>query len=64
MSELTLFLIRVAFLAILWIFVLGTVLMRSAGCALNDFADTFTDSPDSTLLRRSIWNSAASATSV
>ena len=25
--------------AILWIFVLGTVLMRSAGCAVNDFAD-------------------------
>jgi 4-hydroxybenzoate polyprenyltransferase len=24
---------------ILWIFVLGTVLMRSAGCALNDWAD-------------------------
>ncbi|MEO7742885.1 MAG: 4-hydroxybenzoate octaprenyltransferase [Usitatibacter sp.] len=26
-------------LAVLWLFVLGTVLMRSAGCALNDFAD-------------------------
>jgi len=26
-------------LAVLWIFVLGTVLMRSAGCALNDWAD-------------------------
>ena len=26
-------------LAILWIFILGTVLMRSAGCAVNDFAD-------------------------
>jgi 4-hydroxybenzoate polyprenyltransferase len=26
-------------LAILWLFVLGTVVMRSAGCALNDFAD-------------------------
>jgi hypothetical protein len=24
---------------ILWIFVLGTVLMRSAGCVINDFAD-------------------------
>ena len=24
---------------ILWIFVMGTVLMRSAGCAINDFAD-------------------------
>lgn len=24
---------------VLWVFVLGTVLMRSAGCALNDFAD-------------------------
>ena len=24
---------------IVWIFVLGTVLMRSAGCAVNDFAD-------------------------
>ena len=24
---------------ILWIFVIGTVLMRSAGCALNDWAD-------------------------
>ena len=24
---------------ILWLFVLGTVVMRSAGCALNDFAD-------------------------
>jgi 4-hydroxybenzoate polyprenyltransferase len=24
---------------VLWLFVLGTVLMRSAGCALNDFAD-------------------------
>src|SRR6188768_52402 len=26
-------------LAVLWLFFLGTVLMRSAGCALNDFAD-------------------------
>lgn len=26
-------------LPILWIFVLGTVLMRSAGCVINDFAD-------------------------
>jgi 4-hydroxybenzoate polyprenyltransferase len=26
-------------LAILWLFVLGTVVMRSAGCAVNDFAD-------------------------
>lgn len=25
--------------AVVWIFVLGTVLMRSAGCAINDFAD-------------------------
>jgi 4-hydroxybenzoate polyprenyltransferase len=25
--------------AIVWIFVLGTILMRSAGCAMNDFAD-------------------------
>jgi 4-hydroxybenzoate polyprenyltransferase len=25
--------------ALLWIFVFGTVLMRSAGCAVNDFAD-------------------------
>ncbi|HET7729840.1 MAG TPA: 4-hydroxybenzoate octaprenyltransferase [Usitatibacter sp.] len=25
--------------AVLWIFLLGTVLMRSAGCAVNDFAD-------------------------
>lgn len=25
--------------AILWIFVLGTVLMRSAGCVINDYAD-------------------------
>ncbi len=24
---------------ILWIFVLGTVLMRSAGCVINDYAD-------------------------
>ena len=24
---------------VLFLFVLGTVLMRSAGCALNDFAD-------------------------
>ncbi len=24
---------------VLWIFILGTVLMRSAGCAVNDFAD-------------------------
>ena len=24
---------------IVWIFVLGTVLMRSAGCAMNDYAD-------------------------
>ena len=23
----------------MWIFVLGTVLMRSAGCAVNDYAD-------------------------
>ena len=26
-------------LAVLWIFVLGTALMRSAGCAMNDWAD-------------------------
>src|SRR5712664_1328086 len=26
-------------LELLWIFVLGTLLMRSAGCAINDFAD-------------------------
>ncbi len=26
-------------LMVLWIFVLGTVVMRSAGCAVNDFAD-------------------------
>jgi 4-hydroxybenzoate polyprenyltransferase len=26
-------------LGIVWIFILGTVLMRSAGCAINDFAD-------------------------
>ena len=26
-------------LLVLWLFVLGTVVMRSAGCALNDFAD-------------------------
>ena len=26
-------------LGVLWLFVLGTILMRSAGCALNDFAD-------------------------
>jgi 4-hydroxybenzoate polyprenyltransferase len=26
-------------LQILWIFLMGTVLMRSAGCAINDFAD-------------------------
>ena len=26
-------------LGVLWIFVLGTVVMRSAGCAMNDFAD-------------------------
>jgi 4-hydroxybenzoate polyprenyltransferase len=26
-------------LAFVWIFVLGTLLMRSAGCAMNDFAD-------------------------
>ena len=24
---------------VVWIFVLGTVLMRSAGCAINDYAD-------------------------
>jgi 4-hydroxybenzoate polyprenyltransferase len=30
-------------LAVLWIFVLGTVLMRSAGCAINDFADRHFD---------------------
>ena len=24
---------------VLWIFILGTVLMRSAGCAINDYAD-------------------------
>lgn len=28
---------------ILWIFVLGTVLMRSAGCVMNDFADRHFD---------------------
>lgn len=26
-------------LAILWVFILGTVLMRSAGCVINDYAD-------------------------
>jgi 4-hydroxybenzoate polyprenyltransferase len=26
-------------LVVLWLFVLGTVLMRSAGCAINDYAD-------------------------
>jgi len=26
-------------LELLWIFVLGTLLMRSAGCAINDYAD-------------------------
>src|SRR5687768_12971349 len=26
-------------LVVLWIFVLGTILMRSAGCAFNDWAD-------------------------
>jgi 4-hydroxybenzoate polyprenyltransferase len=31
-------------LKVLWIFVLGTVLMRSAGCAVNDFADRKFDS--------------------
>lgn len=29
--------------AIVWIFVLGTVLMRSAGCAINDYADRHFD---------------------
>ena len=24
---------------ILWVFILGTVLMRSAGCVINDYAD-------------------------
>ena len=24
---------------VVWVFVLGTVLMRSAGCAINDYAD-------------------------
>jgi 4-hydroxybenzoate polyprenyltransferase len=24
---------------VLWVFVLGTVLMRSAGCVINDYAD-------------------------
>jgi len=28
---------------VLWLFVLGTVLMRSAGCAINDYADRFID---------------------
>jgi 4-hydroxybenzoate polyprenyltransferase len=27
----------------LWIFVVGTVLMRSAGCAINDYADRHFD---------------------
>ena len=31
--------LRMPGLVVLWLFVLGTVLMRSAGCALNDFAD-------------------------
>lgn len=26
-------------LGIVWVFVLGTVLMRSAGCVINDYAD-------------------------
>jgi 4-hydroxybenzoate polyprenyltransferase len=30
---------RRAQLLALWLFVLGTVLMRSAGCAINDYAD-------------------------
>ena len=30
-------------LLVLWIFVLGTLLMRSAGCAVNDFADRHYD---------------------
>ena len=29
--------------AVLWVFILGTVLMRSAGCAINDFADRHFD---------------------
>jgi 4-hydroxybenzoate polyprenyltransferase len=28
---------------IVWIFILGTVLMRSAGCAINDYADRYFD---------------------
>jgi 4-hydroxybenzoate polyprenyltransferase len=30
-------------LMVLWLFILGTVLMRSAGCAINDFADRHYD---------------------
>ncbi|MEN9560011.1 MAG: 4-hydroxybenzoate octaprenyltransferase [Pseudomonadota bacterium] len=30
-------------LPILWVFILGTLLMRSAGCAFNDFADRHID---------------------
>src|SRR5258708_30695854 len=30
---------------VLWLFVLGTILMRSAGCALNDFAHRHFHSP-------------------
>ncbi|HET7401175.1 MAG TPA: UbiA family prenyltransferase, partial [Usitatibacter sp.] len=26
-------------LGLTWLFILGTVLMRSAGCAINDYAD-------------------------
>src|SRR3979409_2049775 len=29
---------------VVWIFVMGTVLMRSAGCAINDYADRDFDS--------------------
>lgn len=33
----------VPFWKVLWVFVMGTVLMRSAGCAINDWADRWLD---------------------
>jgi 4-hydroxybenzoate polyprenyltransferase len=30
---------------VVWIFVLGTLLMRSAGCVINDYADRDFDPP-------------------
>ncbi len=47
---------------LVWIFVLGTVLMRSAGCAINDYADRNFDSRVERTRNRPLATGAVSAT--